>query len=144
MKAISIRQPWAWAIIHAGKRIENREWRGAPSYRGPILIHAAQGCTSEEYRGAAAWMAGRGLIAWKSGQTPRLPKLSELERGGFVGRAYLVDVIRPGVRCSSPWYLGALGLVLADVEALPFTPYRGEFGLFDVPDTIDLRGLDHE
>ena len=24
MKAISIRQPWAWAILHAGKRVENR------------------------------------------------------------------------------------------------------------------------
>ena len=27
MKALSIRQPWAWAILHAGKDIENRDWR---------------------------------------------------------------------------------------------------------------------
>ena len=33
MKCLSIRQPWAWAIIHAGKDIENRCW--PTSYRGP-------------------------------------------------------------------------------------------------------------
>ena len=26
MKALTIKQPWAWAIIHAGKDIENRDW----------------------------------------------------------------------------------------------------------------------
>ena len=27
MKALSIRQPWAWLILHAGKDIENRDWK---------------------------------------------------------------------------------------------------------------------
>ena len=27
MKAITVMQPWAWAIFHAGKSIENRTWR---------------------------------------------------------------------------------------------------------------------
>lgn len=27
--ALSIRQPWAWAILHAGKDIENRDWHTA-------------------------------------------------------------------------------------------------------------------
>jgi len=27
MKAITIKQPWAWAIVFAGKDIENRSWR---------------------------------------------------------------------------------------------------------------------
>lgn len=40
MKALSIRQPWAWCIIYAGKDIENRTW--ATQYRGPVLIHAAK------------------------------------------------------------------------------------------------------
>ena len=41
MKALSIRQPWAWAILHAGKRVENRDWQGC-HYRGPLLIHASK------------------------------------------------------------------------------------------------------
>ncbi len=38
MKALSVRQPFAWAIVHGGKDVENRSW--ATSYRGPVLIHA--------------------------------------------------------------------------------------------------------
>ena len=38
MKAISIRPPWAWAILHAGKDIENRTWR--TSMRGTVAVHA--------------------------------------------------------------------------------------------------------
>lgn len=37
--AITVRQPWAWAILHAGKDVENRPW--APTYRGPVWIHAS-------------------------------------------------------------------------------------------------------
>jgi hypothetical protein len=55
MKALSIRQPWAWLILHAGKDIENRDW--PTRFRGRFLIHAAKGMTRDEYengRGAAA------------------------------------------------------------------------------------------
>ena len=26
MKALSLRQPFAWAVIHGGKDVENRSW----------------------------------------------------------------------------------------------------------------------
>ena len=38
MKALTVRQPWAWAIVHAGKRIENRTRR--TNFRGRFYIHA--------------------------------------------------------------------------------------------------------
>lgn len=38
MKALTVQQPWAWAIIHGGKDVENRTQ--AWSYRGPLAIHA--------------------------------------------------------------------------------------------------------
>lgn len=38
MKALSVRQPYAWAIAHGRKDIENRSW--ATCYRGPLAIHA--------------------------------------------------------------------------------------------------------
>ena len=47
MKCISIRQPWASLIIHHGKDIENRDW--GTNVRGRVLIHAAKGCTREEW-----------------------------------------------------------------------------------------------
>ncbi|MFD9568076.1 hypothetical protein [Streptomyces sp. NPDC059994] len=42
MKAISIRQPWAGAIVHQSKRVENRTWKLPASMHGArVLIHAA-------------------------------------------------------------------------------------------------------
>ena len=38
MKVLSIRQPWAWAIVAGFKPVENRTWK--TGYRGPLLIHA--------------------------------------------------------------------------------------------------------
>jgi hypothetical protein len=38
VKALSIQQPWAWAILHLGKTIENRTW--GTNYRGLIVVHA--------------------------------------------------------------------------------------------------------
>jgi ASCH domain len=39
MKALSIQQPWAWAIIYAGKNIENRTWN--THFRGTFAVHAS-------------------------------------------------------------------------------------------------------
>lgn len=36
-----MRQPWAWAIIHGGKDVENRVRNIAGSYRGPVAIHCS-------------------------------------------------------------------------------------------------------
>lgn len=41
MRAISVRQPWAWQIIHQRKNIENRTRNIAGKYRGPVAIHAS-------------------------------------------------------------------------------------------------------
>jgi len=46
MKAISLWQPWAWAILHAGKDVENRTW--PTHHRGPLLLHVAKRRTSTE------------------------------------------------------------------------------------------------
>jgi hypothetical protein len=38
VKALTLRQPWAWAAIYGGKDVENRRWK--TRHRGPLLIHA--------------------------------------------------------------------------------------------------------
>jgi hypothetical protein len=42
MKVLSVRQPWASALLlpQIGKDVENRSWR--TNYRGPLVIHASQ------------------------------------------------------------------------------------------------------
>jgi hypothetical protein len=39
VKALTIRQPWAYAIMRLGKDVENRSW--PTDHRGPLLIHAS-------------------------------------------------------------------------------------------------------
>lgn len=128
MKALSIRQPWAWAILHAGKRIENRGWRC--HYRGPILIHAAKGCTRDEYEDCLDFIhAVSRQRPFPSGLT--LPALADLDRGGIVGRAEIVGCVEDS---DDPWFMGRFGIVLANVEPLPFRPLKGALGLFEVPE----------
>ena len=46
MRVLTVRQPWAWAIIHGGKDVENRVRNIAGDYRGPVAIHVAKGLGS--------------------------------------------------------------------------------------------------
>jgi len=39
-RAISLRQPWAWCLLH-GKDVENRDW-WMPQFKGWLLIHAGK------------------------------------------------------------------------------------------------------
>lgn len=41
MKALTIIQPWADAIVSGEKKIETRSW--STNYRGPLLIHSGKG-----------------------------------------------------------------------------------------------------
>lgn len=121
IEALSIRQPWAWAIVHAGKRVENRSWRkGNPclSFRGPFAIHAARGMTQDEYEGAADFMARLGVT---------VPAPHLLERGGIIGAARLVDIVTDS---DSPWFFGPKGLVMTDVVPCNFIGCRGALGFF--------------
>lgn len=119
--AISIRQPWAWLILHASKDIENRRWR--TQFRGRVLIHAAKGMTEAEYDDA--W-----LFLTKIQQRIVLPHYLDFQHGGIIGSVEIV-----GCRTShpSPWFCGPYGFVLANPEPLPFRPCRGSLHFFPVP-----------
>jgi hypothetical protein len=128
VKALSIRQPWCWAILHAGKDVENRDWRGAFAPSGEILLHAAKGCGREEYEEAS------NFIERACGLRP--PPLEQLPRGGIVGAFRITRAVRNEAP-SSPWALpGLVHLHLADARALPFVACRGELGFFVVPDSL--------
>jgi hypothetical protein len=129
MKALSIRNPWAWAIIHAGKNIENRSW--STNYRGPFLIHASKGMTRGDYENCLDAMHQISRThPFPSGLT--LPAFEALERGGIVGKARIVDCVSSS---PSPWFFGPYGFVLADVEPVTFRPCKGALGFFNVEAT---------
>lgn len=123
MKALSIRQPWAWLILNAGKDIENRQWW--TGFRGRFLIHAAKGMTRDEYANGADTLA-------EIDPRIKLPPFEALERGGVVGTAVLTACVKAS---ESPWFFGDYGFELRDVAPLPFRPYKGALGFFEIPDS---------
>ncbi len=130
VKAISIRQPWAWAIVHAGKDIENRDWH--TNYRGPVAIHAAKGMGKQEYADAADTITS--ILRWTPDQEwlDRWHGLCaapyRLDRGGIIGIAEIVDCVR---QSDSPWFFGRFGFVLRNARPVDFIPVRGDLGFFD-------------
>jgi len=139
VKALSIKQPWAWLIANGFKDIENRNWRHTPKLRGRFLIHAGQRMDEEmgellrRYVIGANVMSLTGFARVDSSTLSRLlkeyPGSSSLPVGGIVGEAEIVDVVR---QSGSPWFFGPLGFVLKNARPLPFMPCRGQLGFFDV------------
>lgn len=125
MKALSIRQPWAYAILYLGKRVENRTW--LTNYRGPIYLHASGGLTKREYMDFLLFYQSR-FVGFRS-----VPPAAALPKGGIVGKAVIADCVES---LDSPWFTGPYGLVLRDVEPLPFRKVKGQLGFFDVPEEI--------
>lgn len=124
MKALSIRQPWAWLIVNGFKPIENRTW--ATRYRGEFLIHASKGMARGEYEDVVDTL----LTDPRLYDAARaLPAFEALARGGIVGSAELVDCISSS---ESPWFFGSVGFVLANAKPLPFRPLKGALGFFEV------------
>lgn len=125
IKALSIRQPWAWCIINAGKDIENRDW--PTRYRGAVAIHAAKGMTRDEYEDCLDTCHGISLRSpFPAGL--EMPAFEALERGGIVGVAEIADCVSAS---RSPWFFGRYGFVLRNVESVPFIPVKGALGFFD-------------
>ncbi|MFJ3685562.1 ASCH domain-containing protein [Pseudomonas sp. NPDC090208] len=121
MKALSIRQPWAWLIVHGGKDVENRSWKWHPKFRGRFLVHAAQGMTKDEYAEAAEFASSLGVT---------VPPADQLLRGGVIGSVVLADSQDTS---QSPWYMGQKALVLREPLALPFIRIKGQLGFFEIP-----------
>jgi hypothetical protein len=126
--ALSIRQPWAWAILYAGKRIENRTWY--TGYRGLIFIHAGLRVDQSGLKDLSD--------AIKRIPEPRPPA----HCGALVAIANLVDCV-PSAEVPSQqreWALGPWCFVLDNVRPLA-TPvaHRGALGLFRVDPCAELR-----
>jgi hypothetical protein len=126
MKALSIRQPWAWLIVQGVKDVENRTWR--TNFRGRFLVHAGKGFDEEGFR--RIWATGE-LRAVLPASFPRRP--DAFERGGIVGEAVLADCVNAH---PSRWFSGPLAFVLTEQRPLPFVECRGMLNFFTVPDKV--------
>lgn len=134
MKALTVRQPWAQAIIFGGKNIENRTvfWK----YRGSLAVHAGMSWDLHGQHDPAIRAVRDDMPLWH-------------EYGAIIG---LVDLVaahyaRPScatsARCgtwghqSRPGGKPVVHLVLANPRPLPEPiPCRGRQGLWTPPDDV--------
>ena len=132
VKALTICQPYAHLIVTAKeKRVENRNW--PTCYRGPLLIHAGK---------SGAWLEPGEAAEFSRDGTP-------LVFGAIVGAAELVDCVKiesieagkfdirfpdliTRAHCGGPW----CWILAKRVAFLEPISYRGQQGLFDVPDAV--------
>jgi len=131
MKAISVRQPWAWAIIHAGKNVENRT--RFCTHRGPLLIHASKHKPTKNELHAFLDLLIDVLSDERAAcllYARNYERITE-DRGGIVGQVDVVGCVTHD-ETTSPWFCGPYGLVLANPKPLPFREYKGRLGLFEV------------
>lgn len=117
MKALSIRQPWAWLIINGPKDIENRTWAAPANVIGErIYIHAGKTFDDDGH-------------LWVKLHFPEvvLPKRGAFDRGGIIGSGVLSKCVS---RSDSPWFFGPFGFVFAEPMKCEFQRCRGMLGFF--------------
>lgn len=133
MLALSVRNPWPWGILYAGKRVENRTWALPRELIGRrVLLHASKGCTRYEYED------GADFIEEVSGMRP--PPLDQLPRGAIVGAFNLVGCVTPD-QDGGDWHArGQYGFQLDRVVAIAEPiPCSGLLGFWRVPAEVEAE-----
>jgi len=118
MRTLTIRQPWAGAIVHQQKRVENRTWKLPAAHHGArFLIHAG----AQPDKNAVIY--GPNLDVYKA----------------IVGIATITSCHwSDDGTCCGPWgFENAYHWELADVTALPEpVPAKGALGFWAPSDDI--------
>lgn len=122
MKAISIKQPWAWAIANGHKTIETRTW--PTKYRGEILIVASK-------------TPDRKMLDWFEKEVGSEKAKELLEYGKALCVANLTDcrlmtkADEDAAMCDV--YDRAHAWLLEDIRKLEKTfPVKGQLGIYEV------------
>ncbi len=133
MHALTIHQPWAWAIAAGHKRVENRTW--STTYRGPLVIHA--GNSRESLSEGLEFLASLDIHPTE-----------DMVYGACLAVAILSDVVPfndpqralfdESSIATDPFAFGPQCWVLSEVRRLDETiPMRGQQLLFDVPADVE-------
>lgn len=139
MKAISIRQPWVWAILRGGKDVENRSRNIVGGYRGPVLVHAGQHLADQR-----AFRAAEDFANLRMPQLGRPGATADLQLGGVVGIVNVTGVHR-ATACSgqcSIWAEPTGWHIRLDSPRVlrRMVPSPGRLGLF-TPDQLVLDAI---
>ena len=132
MKALSVRAPWWWAILH-GKPVENRDW--PTKLRGRVWLHAGKWWNAEEVQSDLEDIACMAEGDDLEMPTPDLDAIRDAG-GCIVGSVEIFDCVTDSL---SEFFVGDYGFLLRDPIALPKPiPFKGALGFFEVPDNVHV------
>ena len=126
MKALSVRAPWWWAILH-GKPVENRDWY--TNVRGRVFLHASKFWKKDEIN---CDMDDIYDMAEDNGI--KLPDVDlgvmKAAGGCIVGSVVITDCV---TKHPSAFFQGKHGFLLDDpMEFGRPIPFKGALGFFEV------------
>lgn len=124
MKALSIRQPWAWLIVNGYKDVENRTW--PTKFRGRIYVHAGRTFDYDGFNRLCMnpWRLLNGVDVNDWATQAVYPT-----RSAIIGEVDIMDCI---TKSSSPWFQKPYGFVLANPRAYDKPiPCKGALGFFE-------------
>lgn len=140
LRALTVRQPWAWAIAKGFKDVENRSW--TTTYRGPMVIHAAKAWDDRNID-ALREVVGRAREQGVPLPTKLADDLPYSGTSHVIAVVDLVEICTVGLgdvgcpsRCDcGPWAIrGEAHWRLANARLLTQpVPMKGRLGLFTPP-----------
>jgi hypothetical protein len=114
---LSVRQPWAWALVAGHKDVENRTWQ--TRQRGLLAIHAGRQPDQGGYR----------FCEQMGVEVPE-----DLAFGAVIGAVELLDVVRGH---ASPWAEHeSFNWVIGRAFAITPISVLGKLGIFGAPPHI--------
>lgn len=136
MRALTLVQPWAWAVAYAGKDVENRSWKPPETLKADevIAIHAGKGWDREGF----AWLRVNALALG----IPLCPPRGQHVHGRIVAVCRVPGYFSPhGKKDPNAWFKnepGNFGWHLFRVARLPDpVECRGAQGLFTIPSGVE-------
>lgn len=132
MKALSLWQPWASLWASGRKTYETRDW--STPYRGPLAIHAAKTLRIDLSEELQEILEDEFGDRWQV----------KLPTGALIAACELADCmptehlhVDPEERAQGNFTRGRYAWGVMNLRALdPPIPFRGQMGLFDVPDAL--------
>lgn len=117
MRAISVKQPWAFAIMRLNKNIENRSWK--TKIRERVYIQASM---SPPDINAPVEVLEAFLAAVKDNDECA-------KYGGLIGSVEIIDCVS---KSDSKWFQGKYGFVLKDPAPIKFIKCKGKLNFFKI------------
>jgi hypothetical protein len=136
MKAISVWNPWAWALVAGHKTVENRDWKLPRAFIGErVLVHCGK---RKPILGDVDMVAD-----WARMNGHTMPEWARRAVGGLVGSlVFEADLTVVEVSRGPEWAFGERCWAVRPGSPVMFRaaiPCKGALGFFGVGEDIERR-----